>query len=65
MPHYDYLCQACGHRFEAFQSITANALTDCPECKKAELKRLIGAGGGIVLKGDCWAKDGYASKKPG
>jgi putative FmdB family regulatory protein len=51
MPTYDYQCTECQHGFEAFQSITANPLTDCPECKKPALKRLIGSGAGLIFKG--------------
>lgn len=51
MPTYDYECQACGHRFEALQKITDDALTKCPKCQKARLKRLIGAGLGVIFKG--------------
>ena len=47
MPTYEYECQQCGHEFEQFQSITANALRKCPECGKLALKRLIGTGAGI------------------
>ncbi len=34
MPTYDYECAACGHRFEEFQSMSAELLKKCPECKK-------------------------------
>jgi len=51
VPTYDYLCDACNHAFEAFQSITAAPMTECPQCKKAALKRLIGAGSGPIFKG--------------
>ena len=51
MPTYDYQCAECHHAFEAFQSITANPLTECPECKKSALKRLIGSGAGLIFKG--------------
>lgn len=51
MPTYDYECQACGHRFEALQRITDDPLTKCPKCQKARLRRLIGAGLGIIFKG--------------
>ena len=44
MPTYDYRCDACGHEFEQFQSITASTLRKCPECGKLKLKRLIGTG---------------------
>ncbi|MFJ6680160.1 FmdB family zinc ribbon protein [Microbacterium sp. NPDC091382] len=32
MPTYAYACTACGHRFDAVQSFSDAALTECPEC---------------------------------
>ena len=51
MPTYDYLCEACDHRFEAFQSMNDKRLKTCPKCKKPRLTRLIGTGAGIIFKG--------------
>ena len=51
MPTYDYKCDKCEHEFEAFQSITADALKKCPECGTNSLRRLIGAGAGLIFKG--------------
>ena len=51
MPTYDYLCDACGHAFEEWQSFTAEKLTKCPSCKKKKLTRLFGSGAAIVFKG--------------
>lgn len=59
MPTYDYKCAACGHRFEAFQSITAEALDKCPECGKKRLERLIGAGAGVIFKGSGFYQTDY------
>ena len=50
MPTYEYECKACGHRFEAFQSITAKHLEKCPKCGKG-VKRLISSGAGVIFKG--------------
>ena len=33
MPTYDYVCDACNHKFELFQSITESVKKKCPECK--------------------------------
>ena len=33
MPTYSYACTGCGHRFDAVQSFSDNALTACPECQ--------------------------------
>jgi putative FmdB family regulatory protein len=51
MPTYDYECKECGYVFEKFQSMSEEALTVCPECKKDTLRRLIGGGLGIIFKG--------------
>ena len=32
MPTYAYACTQCGHRFDAVQSFSDAALTECPEC---------------------------------
>ncbi len=50
MPTYEYACQKCGYQFEEFQAITADPLTECPECG-GEVKRLISAGAGLIFKG--------------
>jgi putative FmdB family regulatory protein len=51
MPTYDYLCKECGHKFEAFQSMSDAALEECPQCHAQTLQRLIGAGAGLLFKG--------------
>jgi len=51
MPTYDYVCKACGHRFDTFQHMSDAALTLCPKCNTESLQRLIGAGAGLVFKG--------------
>jgi len=61
MPTYDYLCEACGHRFEQFQSMTAKTLRKCPACKKSKLERLIGAGSGVIFKGSGFYQTDYRS----
>ena len=32
MPTYDYRCTECAHEFEAFQQISTDPLSTCPEC---------------------------------
>ncbi|SIQ78712.1 putative regulatory protein, FmdB family [Alkalispirochaeta americana] len=51
MPSYDYQCRSCGHTFETFQSMAADALVDCPSCEKPELRRIITGGAGVIFKG--------------
>ena len=61
MPSYDYLCQNCGHQFEHFQSMKSESLCKCPQCSKKTLKRLIGAGAGIIFKGSGFYQTDYRS----
>ena len=61
MPHYDYVCDACDHRFELFQSITASVKRKCPECGKLKLRRLIGPGAAIMFRGSGFYQTDYRS----
>jgi putative FmdB family regulatory protein len=54
LPTYEYACTACGHRLEAVQKFTDDALTECPECG-GKLRKVFGAPG-IVLKGSGFYK---------
>jgi putative FmdB family regulatory protein len=66
MPIYEYQCQSCGHQLEKLQKMSDPLLTDCPECNKPELVKLVSAGG-FQLKGSGWYqtdfKNGGESKK--
>ncbi|PQO42191.1 FmdB family zinc ribbon protein [Blastopirellula marina] len=61
MPTYEYQCDACDHKFEEFQSISADPLTKCPECKKKKLRRLFSTGGGLLFKGSGFYITDYRS----
>ena len=61
MPTYEYECDACGHRFELYQSISADPERKCPECKKLKLRRLIGTGAAVVFKGSGFYQTDYRS----
>jgi putative FmdB family regulatory protein len=61
MPTYEYRCEACGHTFEQFQSITAEPIKVCPECSKAKVRRLIGTGAALLFKGNGFYKTDYRS----
>lgn len=62
MPTYDYQCRKCGHRFEKFQSITAEPVKTCPKCR-GKVARLLSGGAGIIFKGSGFYHTDY--KKPG
>src|SRR5262245_28558587 len=61
MPTYDYSCDACEHEFEVFESISAEPQKKCPKCKKNKLRRLFGAGAGLIFKGSGFYQTDYRS----
>ena len=61
MPTYDYVCDACDHKFELFQSIKDDPIKKCPECAKKKLRRLFGIGAAIVFKGSGFYQTDYRS----
>lgn len=61
MPTYDYECDACGHEFELFQSISDPVKRKCPECGKPKLRRLFGTGAAVVFKGSGFYQTDYRS----
>lgn len=62
MPTYDYECDACGHKFEEFQSMKDKALKKCPQCKKQKLRRLFGTGAAVIFKGSGFYQTDYRSE---
>lgn len=58
MPTYEYRCKNCKHRFEVFQSMTANPISVCPKCG-GEVERLIGTGAGPIFKGKGFYQTDY------
>ena len=62
MPTYDYECTKCGHTFEAFHGISAEPLSDCPECDGCNKRCCIecskeGKANEVLYCGDC--NEGY------
>jgi len=49
VPTYQYACTECGNAFEAVQSFSDDALTDCPACN-GRLRKVFSSVG-IVFKG--------------
>ena len=60
MPTYQYRCLKCKYEFEIVQKMVDDPLAECPECK-GKIKRLIGAGAGIIFKGDGFYSTDYRS----
>ncbi|NOY63097.1 MAG: zinc ribbon domain-containing protein [Gammaproteobacteria bacterium] len=65
MPIYEYECVTCGHRLERIQKMSDAPLSDCPECSKPSLKKLVSASG-FRLKGSGWYETDFknGAKKP-
>lgn len=61
MPTYDYVCRACKHRLEIFQSMSESPKKKCPKCGKQQLQRQIGAGAAILFKGSGFYQTDYRS----
>ncbi len=62
MPTYEYECGKCEHRFEVFQRMTDKPIKKCPKCSSV-VKRLMGAGSGIIFKGPGFYANDYKHKK--
>ena len=69
MPTYEYICEKCGHEFEALQPISAEPLRVCPKelCGRKKwgrgrVKRRISGGGGLLFKGSGFYITDYRSE---
>ena len=62
MPTYEYQCPDCDHLFEKFQSITAKPIRKCPVCLRRRVRRLIGAGAGLIFRGSGFYQTDYRSE---
>ncbi len=62
MPTYDYVCDACQHEFELFQSMKDDPIRKCPKCKRLKLRRLFGTGAAVVFKGSGFYQTDYRSE---
>jgi putative FmdB family regulatory protein len=69
MPTYEYLCEKCGHEFEAVRSMSAPPLKHCPQdvCAqkkwgRGKVRKKIGAGAGLIFKGSGFYITDYRSE---
>ena len=62
MPTYEYECESCGHDWEVFQKMTAQAVKKCPKCKKSKARRLLSSGAGFLFKGSGFHTTDYRSE---
>ena len=61
MPTYEYECNKCKHRFDLFQTMSAELLKKCPECG-GKVTRLLGTGSGVIFKGSGFYQTDYKNK---
>jgi putative FmdB family regulatory protein len=61
MPTYEYECLKCGKKFEVFQKMTDPPRKRCPTCR-GKVRRLIGAGAGMIFRGSGFYITDYRSK---
>jgi putative FmdB family regulatory protein len=55
VPLYDYVCAACGRRFEVIHGIDADPPASCPLCGKGPVRKAITAPT-VHYRGSGWAK---------
>ena len=70
MPTYEYVCEKCGHEFEAFQSISAKPLKTClrelctqRKWGRGRVTKKISGGAGLLFKGSGFYITDYRSQK--
>jgi putative FmdB family regulatory protein len=61
MPLYEYLCDACGRRFEKIHKFSDPAPDPCPHCGKGPVKRQLSSPA-IQFKGSGFYITDYAKK---
>ncbi len=61
MPIYEYECNACGHKLEAFQKMSEAPITECPVCHQSTMQKLVSAAG-FQLKGTGWYATDFRNK---
>jgi len=63
MPLYEYLCDACGHRFEVIQKFSDPPPERCPKCGGSVHK--LQSAPAFQFKGTGWYVTDYARKDTG
>lgn len=61
MPIYEYRCTACGFQKEYLRKHSDEPLTDCPECGKPTLDKMLTAAS-FQLKGSGWYSTDFRNK---
>ncbi|HET9025591.1 MAG TPA: FmdB family zinc ribbon protein, partial [Burkholderiaceae bacterium] len=59
-----YKCTDCGHEKEVLQKINDAPLTDCPDCGRPSMAKMVTAAG-FQLKGSGWYATDFRNKESG
>ncbi|MES2603530.1 MAG: zinc ribbon domain-containing protein [Pseudomonadota bacterium] len=62
MPIYEYRCQSCGTELEKLQKLSDPPLSECPECGKETMIKLVSASS-FRLKGGGWYETDFKTGK--
>ena len=60
MPIYSWKCKDCDYSFDTIQKVK-DPIPKCEECESVNVVKILSTFG-FILKGNCWAKDGYSKK---
>ncbi|SRR5712692_2781725 len=60
MPLYEYVCDACGHRFEVIQKFSDTPIEKCPVCGGAVHK--VQSAPAFQFRGSGWYVTDYAKR---
>ena len=60
MPHYEYQCKKCKHRFEKIQKFSDKMVKKCPECG-GPVEQMVSAPA-VQFKGTGWYVTDYPKK---
>ena len=63
MPIYEYQCDGCQHKMDAFQKSSERLLRECPQCGEEKLRKLMSATA-FHLKGNGWYATDFKGEKP-
>jgi len=56
---YEYRCEECNVEFDVEHGLNEPGPGRCVTCSSNRVKRIISTAPRFVLKGSCWASDGY------
>lgn len=62
MPIYEYACGNCDSHFELLQKVSDEPASDCPNCSKPDVRKLVSATT-FRLKGSGWYETDFKDNK--